>query len=532
LSGVAIAAPGQLASAAGLLSTLLEISTEAVVLVDGARNLTDWNQSAERMFGTPRDRAFGGAFEHLFAPERHNEVRELLRKTSMEQSSRTTTVARRFDGSRLIVEVACSALHAGRGDASAYLVLLRDITEPMVVRSAASAVAFEPDASAALESFVQVLGQVVPIDNLTLTAMEGDAARRVASAGRCARRLRSGEIVPLEGTPLGEAVSGRKPVVCLDTRDGELPYDEVLANAGIHSYVVLPLFHAGRVVATFNVGFSTADAPTAGVVDLLGSLTASIMPIVLNLVTLEEQAGAIQRLEQLDALKNEFLALITHDIRTPLSVIAGFAESLHSRWTELPEDEKLESVDAILRNGRNVARLVEEGLQVARIESGVFGYELRPVALGREVERVIADLSGEGAQRIQLSVEPDLPSVLCDPDRHWQIFMNLLSNALKFSAPETTIDVSVTHRGSAVQVAVRDRGPGIKRSDLPKLFHKFSRVGGPEQLGVRGTGLGLYITKAMVEGQGGQIWVHSAPRRGSTFVYTLPIAQPEVAERC
>jgi PAS domain S-box-containing protein len=507
---------------ANVLASVLELSTDAIILVDDAGNVAGWNESAERMFGGGLHRALGGALEQLFVRDRRDNGQDLFRERSTDRPARATSVAQRFDGSRLIVEVARSC-HGRHGE---YVVVLRDITEAVFVRSAAATVAFERDASAALDSFVRVLGQVIPIDNLTLTAVEKDFARRLASAGRCAKALRSGEIVPLDGTPLGPAVEGTRPIVCVDTRTGDLPYDALLAQAGVRSYVVVPLFHGGRAVATFNVGFASPNAPTAGVVRVLGSLTAAIMPIVLNLVVLDERAGAIRRLEELDALKNEFLALITHDIRTPLSVIAGFAESLQSRWTELPEEEKLESVDAILRNGRNLYRLVEEGLQVARIESGDFGYHGRPVALASEVERVVADLAGVGEDRIRVSIEEGLPHVLCDPDRHWQILMNLLSNALKFSDPGTMIDVSVTHRDSVVQVAVRDRGCGIAQSDVPKLFHKFSRVGRAEQLGIRGTGLGLYISKSMVEAQGGQIWVESAPGKGSVFGYELPIAEP------
>ena len=519
-------APVELETEPAVLRGVLASSTDAIVLVDTNGTVVRSSDAAQRMFGTLRDRSLEGPFERLFAPESREPVLNALCGQTPRKRARATAVAVRRDGSRLIVEVTCSSVRGGDGGTSGHVVVLRDVTEPMLVRSAAAAVAFEPDASAALESFAHVLRRVVPVDHLTLTAVEDGHARRVASAGRCAGSLRSGELVPLEGSDLAAAARQRRPIVRLDTRTRELPHDEVLAEAGVRSYVVLPLFHAGRVVATLNVGFATVGAPKRTVVELLGSLTASIMPIVLNLVTLEEQAGAIQRLEGLDALKNEFLALITHDIRTPLAVIAGFAERLQNRWNELPDGEKLEGVDAILRNGRNLNRLVEEGLQVARIESGDFSYDLRAVALEEEVQRSVADLAAAGAERIRVSAENGLPPVRCDPDRHWQILTNLLSNALKFSPPARPVEVALTRRGRTVQVAVRDYGPGIERADLPKLFQKFSRVGGREQLEVRGTGLGLYLSKAMVEAQGGRIWVESEPGRGSTFVYALPVAEP------
>jgi PAS domain S-box-containing protein len=512
---------------ARFLPAILESSKDAILLVDRAGRLRGWNRAAERMFDVPPEHAPAGSLPELLVPERREANIDLLRRTAPGEPARATTVAHRKDGTRLIVELACSAVDCLDGDPShyEYVVVLRDVTEPMLVRSAAAAVAFEADASAALESLTRVLGQIIPVDNLTLTAVERGAARRVASAGRAGAKLHSGEIVPLVGSGLGAAISLRQPVVCLDTRVLEFPHDAVLANAGIRSYVTLPLFHGGRVVASLNVGFGSVGVPTPGVVDLLRSLTASVMPIVLNLVTVEEQAAAIRRLEELDALKNEFLALIAHDMRTPLAIIVGFAEHLQSRWSEVSDAEKLEGVDSIVRNGRHLYRLVEDGLEVARIEAGDFDYQVRPLALEEEVGRTVADLATAGADRIRVTAAAGLPKVRCDPDRHWRILTNLLSNALKFSPPETTIEVKLTQHDSVVQVAVRDHGPGIDGVDLPKLFQKFSRVGNPDQLAVPGYGLGLYISKATVEAQGGTMSVRSKPGEGSTFTYTLPVAE-------
>jgi signal transduction histidine kinase len=139
------------------------------------------------------------------------------------------------------------------------------------------------------------------------------------------------------------------------------------------------------------------------------------------------------------------------------------------------------------------------------------------------VKRTVADLPVADADRIRVSAERGLPLVRCDPDRHWQILMNLLSNALKFSAPETPVEVELSRCNSMVQVAVQDHGPGIEPRDLPKLFQKFSRVGTRQP--APGKGLGLYVSRAMIEAQGGQMWVQSEPGRGSTFVYTLPSAK-------
>ena len=509
---------------AQLLAAGLEHSSDAIVFVDHAGVVTHRNTAADKTFGlTGGDSELTGSFDELFPPERREEMVDVLARASLGRAARTTTVAIRSDGSRLIVEATCAAVgSAAGGTASDYVVVFRDVTEPMLIRAAAAAVAFEPDASAALESLAVVLGHVVPVENLTVAAVEGVVARHVASAGNEAAKLQGDQILSIAWTPLAAGLECRHPVVCHDTRMDDLPYNSVLAEAGIRSYVLLPLFHGGRIAATLNVGFARPGAPTPSVVGLLSSLTTSVMPIVLNLVTLEEQTLAIRQLERFDSLRNDFLALITHEMRTPLAVINGFAEQLRDRWSELPDAEKLDNLDAMLRNSRHVYRLVEEALEIARLESGGFAYELRSLALEDEVKRTVADLPPVDAGRIRVRADRELPNVRCDPDRHWQVLMNLLSNALKFSAPHAAVDVELTRRDSVVEVAVRDHGAGIEPGDLPRLFQKFSRVG-TQEIG-SGSGLGLYVSKAMIEAQGGHMWAQSEPGRGSTFVYALPAA--------
>ena len=497
---------------------------DAIVFVNGQGTVTGWSDSAEEMFGVTRQLALGESLVQFFVGETRRKMRRALSQAARGQRPRQHGVALHGDGSRVLVEALYASVENSEGQIDECVVVLRDITERSLIRSGASAVASEPDASKALASFTEVLEHVIPIDHATLTALEGDEARRVASVGRLADSLPPGAVFPLAGTPLGLAAKRREPIVCSDTNQARLRYDEILAEAGVRAYVVLPLLHGGRVVATLNVGFASTNGLTAGVVQLLMSLSTSIMPVVVSLVALEEQAAAIERLERLDALKDDVLALIAHDIRTPLAIIGGFAEQLQDQWSQLSESEKLENVGTIFRNALKLYRFAEQGLQVTRLESGALPFAPRSISLEEEVARTVADLGTADAARIHVEAEGGLPPVRCDPERNWQVLMNLLSNALKFSPPETGIEVELSRKDKMVEVAVRDHGPGISPENLPRLFHKFSRVGGPELEAVRGTGLGLYISKTLVEAQSGRIRVESVIGRGSTFAYTLPIA--------
>lgn len=254
-------------------------------------------------------------------------------------------------------------------------------------------------------------------------------------------------------------------------------------------------------------------------------------------VLAEERATALgveretsERLRQLDQLKTEFVAMVAHDLRSPMSVITGFADTIHDRWHEISDEDKLEYLQLISRNTRSLADFVEDVLQVARMESGELSYAMEPFDARMVVQRIVKDMRVAHPElSLTIDAPDELPDALGDAERNWQILTNLVSNAMKFSEGEPTVRVRISTMldEQVVAIEVRDNGVGISSEDLPRLFRRFSRVG-PTRRTVAGTGLGLYIVKSMVEAQGGRIWVQSEPGEGSTFTYTLPIAQEQV----
>ncbi len=240
---------------------------------------------------------------------------------------------------------------------------------------------------------------------------------------------------------------------------------------------------------------------------------------------------SLQRMQELDNLKNEFLSLFAHDLRNGTHVIKSFSELLVGRWERLPESKRRMYASTVLRGCANLTKLIENVLQYARIEEGSFMVDVHPLDLQHLVASTVDDLMGpESKAPIKLSAPPELPLVLADERRQWQVLTNLISNAQKFSPPGAPIEVELSHREAEglVQVRIRDHGRGVAAEDISKLFRKFSRVG-RERGGlepVPGTGLGLYICKKLVEAQGGTIWVESEPGKGSVFTYTVPVATP------
>jgi signal transduction histidine kinase len=229
-----------------------------------------------------------------------------------------------------------------------------------------------------------------------------------------------------------------------------------------------------------------------------------------------------EQLKRLDQLKTDFMAMTAHDLRTPLTSIAGFASLLSEEWPGLTEDDRRGMVDHITTAASRLGEFIENMLQFARIESGELSYDIRPFDLGALVEKVVRENGAGMPERFGTDVEDVLPLALGDEQRNWQVLTNLLSNAVKFSPPGSPITVSVERVGDLLQVSVTDQGPGIAPEDQARLFRKFKRVAGEGTKLVPGTGLGLYICKSIVEAQGGTIWVDSAPGEGATFLYTVP----------
>lgn len=250
-------------------------------------------------------------------------------------------------------------------------------------------------------------------------------------------------------------------------------------------------------------------------------VVASIRDVTERAGTDEQQALLIERLRELDRLRTDFIGIVSHDLRSPMATISGFVDTLRANWSRFDEDHKMRMLDRISRSTNQLARLVENILHVSQIESGKLNYAIKDIDLAELIDRVVDENSGE-PDRIRVSIEGDLPPVRGDDIRQWQILTNLVTNALKFSRPDQPVEIAAHRSGDHVEVSVRDEGIGIEPRDKDRLFEKFTRLDQPEGLDVKGSGLGLYICKAMVEAQGGTIRVESEPGRGATFAYTVP----------
>ncbi len=243
-----------------------------------------------------------------------------------------------------------------------------------------------------------------------------------------------------------------------------------------------------------------------------------------------ELRAANERLRELDRMKDDFVSTVSHELRTPLTSIRAFAEILHDS-PELAAPKRQEFVGIILRETERLTRLINQILDLAKIESGRAEWAAEPVDL-RAVIHDAADstaaLYRERGVELETAVPDRVPIVVADRDRLQQVLLNLLANAVKFCAPGSgRVRVALSDARGAVRVDVADNGIGIAREDQGAIFEKFRQVGDTLTDRPQGTGLGLPISRLIVRQFGGELWVASEPGRGATFSFTIPVAQGE-----
>ena len=235
--------------------------------------------------------------------------------------------------------------------------------------------------------------------------------------------------------------------------------------------------------------------------------------------------AANENLKRLDRVRTTFFSVINHEMRNPLHSILGFAQLL-ARERNLCADEE-EMLQGVMDNGQRLLDLVNNILDISRMEDGRLEIVPEEMGLRSVVEQAIASMEPM-ARRKRITVSLDtpgtVPDVRADPDRVLQILINLLSNAIKYTPETGSIWISCRGRSlsSMVEISVRDNGIGIPAELLSKVFQRFSRLEREEMRHVVGTGLGLYISKGLVEAHGGEIRVESEEGRGSCFTFTLP----------
>jgi len=297
---------------------------------------------------------------------------------------------------------------------------------------------------------------------------------------------------------------------------------ELALELGLQSLMVAPITRGPMILGLLAVADRVGRAPfTDEDLNLLLALAGQATIAVENLRLHEEIKKANILLQEYDRLKSEFVGIVAHDFRRPLMAIRGFAE-LVAEEPDLPPETRLEFMRTVINETDHLAVLANDTLLITQIETGQLSYNFREVDVGPFLLDAVP--MGFSDHSVLMDVPPNFPRIWADPDRLRQVISNLISNAAKYSAQGTSIVVRVRERGTQhIVIEVVDHGLGVPPEQVGKLFQKFARVRSEDHLKVSGTGLGLYISRLIVEGHGGQIWVESELGKGSTFGLALPV---------
>ena len=237
------------------------------------------------------------------------------------------------------------------------------------------------------------------------------------------------------------------------------------------------------------------------------------------------ERARVEDMESLERAKEEFFSILTHELMHPVAALRGLAVTLNAKWEGLDEATKRQFVGRLEQETGRLRDLAEASMSTVHLEDRTFAIAARPEVVA-DLTREVAEANAELAPRLRVTVDDGAGDavVLADRTRLLQVMRNLLSNAAKYSDADAPIELSVGATEDAVAFSVKDRGPGIPEEALPRLFQRFSRLPGAEQ--VAGSGLGLYISKSIVEAHGGRIWVESQMGDGTSVTFTIPRKAP------
>ena len=306
---------------------------------------------------------------------------------------------------------------------------------------------------------------------------------------------------------------------------------DIILAAGFRALLVVPLLRPDRILGALVVRRRQPAAFPKATVDLLQTFAAQSVLAIQNARLFTEIEEKSRQLEVASEHKSQFLANMSHELRTPLNAILGYTElMLDEIYGEVPA--KMRGVlDRVQSNGRHLLGLINDVLDLSKIEAGqltlaVASYSLEDIVHG--VVTSVESLATEKQLALKLDIPRNLPAGRGDERRIAQVLLNLVGNAIKFTERgEVAIAASATN--GSFNIAVRDTGPGISAADQVKIFEEFHQTDNSATKTKGGTGLGLSIAKRIVEMHGGRIWVESSPGSGATFSVSLPVkVQPEL----
>jgi signal transduction histidine kinase len=390
------------------------------------------------------------------------------------------------------------------------------------------------DLQTVLDTLIESAARLCKADIAGIHRQQGSNYQAVATYGGPADYreliLKKIPFEPGRGSVLGRTVLERRPVQVADVlADPDYTLGEVQKMVGFRTSLGVPLLREGNPIGAIMLMRVAVQPFTDEQIELAATFADQAVIAIENVRLFDEIQEKSRALAEASRHKSQFLANMSHELRTPLNAILGYTELiLDDIYGETPERMRT-VLKRIESNGKHLLALINDVLDLSKIEAGQLTLSLAEYSLNevaRNVYSAVEPLAAQKNLRFKLEVPTDLPRGRGDEHRLTQVLLNLVGNAIKFT-DAGEVRINATAANGSFRVAVADTGPGISAADQGKLFQEFQQADSSVTRNKGGTGLGLAISRRIVEMHGGTIWVESEVGKGSTFVFKLPV----IAER-
>ncbi len=377
----------------------------------------------------------------------------------------------------------------------------------------ATAVSTSDNLETLLRQLLEMFVEAVHVDVAVIRLREGDRLRSRAAVG-LEEEVTSGFSLPIDDRLVGKIAADAPPLVLSSSATDALCKSELIRQKGIRALHCLPLVEGDRLFGVVYMGTHAEREFTQEDQSLLRMLALRVTAAIVHHTTCEALQRAVR-------VRDDVLAVVAHDLQNPLNVISIAASTLLQR---MPDSLARRPIERITRAAQRADRLIRDLLDISAIETAQFSIErqrMEPADLILSSLESQQNLAADASVIIASDLSPELPPIEADEERLLQVLENLIGNAVKFTPAGGSITVGADYRDGEIVVSVKDNGSGIAPDQLPHIFDRYWRV---RTGGHRGTGLGLTISKAIVEAHCGRIWAESSPGHGTTMFFTIPAA--------
>jgi GAF domain-containing protein len=385
------------------------------------------------------------------------------------------------------------------------------------------------DLKSVLNTLVESAARLCAADIAAIARKKGEHHHVVASYGFPPGLQDYFEAAPMEqgrGSVFGRVLHERKPVQVVDVlADPEYAMRELQKRAGYRTVLVVPLLRESVPIGLLSLNRTTVRPFTDKQIELVTAFADQAAIAIENVRLFDEIQDKSRQLEEASQHKSQFLANMSHELRTPLNAILGYTELMADGAYGEPSEKMLGILKRLEANGKHLLGLINDVLDLSKIEAGQLVLELSDYCMqdiAQTVRSTLEPLASDKKLGFKVEMAGELPPGHGDGRRLTQVLINLVGNAIKFTDTGEVAIKAEAINGS-FHVSVRDTGPGISSADQSRLFQEFQQADNAITKKKGGTGLGLAISKRIIEMHGGRIWVESQPGQGSTFTFTLPV---------